>query len=247
MSTGVPNCQLSYTKDLNELILTFNQIDITDVSNISEILLDLKLDGTSIYTDNTLYTTKIALTLTGTIDVSAGTTDVVGTNTFFLTEVNVGDIIEMGGYFHVVKSITSNELLNVNATIVNAVVGSSGTVFHNVIKLSLTDLGMTGILTDGLYTASIECDYGLVPTSSEDFTLYVYANSINCVQSKILDLASRCNDCPDMETIKYTLLLKALLDALDIAVAENDTATITMITDKIDRYCLLLDSNCTSC
>lgn len=255
MSTIVPNCTITYPKDLSRLYLTINAIELPNLYTAipSSIELTITKDGqpTLISGYQILNLLIPSEQLNGTINKTDGSNAITGVGTSFLTEVKVGDIIQMQSLYNpylVVDSIISNTELISNSLMVGNESGLNCGVIRPVIEVLASALFSGGVtLLDGNYEVYISYDTNINTTP---FTKYVFANQYNCVEAKLMNLALYCSeDCVDMNTLKYTLLLKALLDSMEVILSKDvvDTTALGIVKEKIDRYCLLLNNNCTSC
>ena len=258
MSTLVPNCIITYPKDLSRLYLTINAVELPDLiaSMPTDIKLTINKDGQPTVVNDLSIINNLILTLTGSVNITEGNIDVIGVATMFLTEVKVGDILQLNGLNTkniLVSSIVSDTLLKSNSTVVSNENGLDATIIRPVIEVMAGDMfiGATELI-DGNYEIFFTYEYGINSYTSPAgaFEIYVFANEYKCVESKLMNLALYCSeDCVDMNTLKYTLLLKALLDSMEVILSEDvvDTTALGIVKEKINRYCLLLNNNCTSC
>ena len=280
--TKVPNCKISYPKDLSKLILEFNPLDFplvytsdfntvgVDHVNFSKFEIGISITPkASLYSPIVTYATgdiwgDMHKVLIGTPDIFDNTLN--GSSTTFLSELQSEDIviltdpIGMNKYIATIDSIQNDTTCIINANVDNNTFTSG--VTHRIrpkfeILASNIVSGATEI-PDGLYALTVTATFADTNnTISNTFYKYVYANQYKCVEENILKLVSDCNNCTDTTLITHTLILKALLDALEIALRDNDyllgdalnstSISINAIIDKIDRYCLLMNNNCTSC
>ncbi len=281
--TKVPNCKISYPKDLSKLILEFNPLDfplvytssvntgMTNSVNFSKFEIGISITPkTSLSLPVINYTTTdiwgdMYLKLTGAqFDITSN--DLIGYGSSFAYELQKGDIVVLQNngstdkYIITIDSITDN-----TECIFNANIDDNLPTFNDAYRIrpkfeilaSNIVSGATEI-PDGLYALTVTATFADTNnTISNTFYKYVYANQYKCVEENILKLVSDCNNCTDTTLITHTLILKALLDALEIALRDNDyllgdalnstSISINAIIDKIDRYCLLMNNNCTSC
>lgn len=257
MSTIVPNCTITYPKDLSFIKLNINVIEFPDIYNAGplDIKLTIKKDGiTTNVNDMSIINHIIPINvLTGTLSCNSNSTTIFGNGTIFLSEIKPGDYIQFQSPYtrYVNVHSVSDDLYFISNT--EAIITENGieaSVLRPTMNIYPSDMfNGVSLLPDGLYEFYFKYNYGsFVSENSKPFKVYVFANQYNCVESKLMNLALYCSEgCVDMETLKNTLLLKALLDAMEISINESDTATTQLIKDKIDRYCLLLNNNCTSC
>ena len=261
MSTLVPNCTITYPKDLSRLYLTINAIEFPNLFNVGlgDITLTIIKDGVATNINNTIFTSYIIPNslLTGTVDTTGMSNLISGSGTLFQSEsLAPGDVIQTNSasipYF-VIDSIVSETELISNSIIGSTEGGISQLVIRPVVEIT-ADLIFPGetILKDGYYEIYFSYDFGGINPviNQRAFSTYVYANQYNCVEAKLMNLALYCSeDCVDMNTLKHTLLLKALLDSMEVILSEDvvDTTALGIVKEKIDRYCLLLNNNCTSC
>lgn len=259
MSTIVPNCTITYPKDLSRLYLTINAIELPDLSNAcpSDITLTITKDSVSTLISGTTVFNGVlpSSTMTGTISKTQGSLTIIGNGTAFLTDVKIGDVIQVQSQYDkyiIVDSIQSDTQLTSNSPMFFTETLIDCGIIRPTLEFVASDL-FTGatILQDGLYEIYFTYDYGFyTATNVIPFSKYVFANQYNCVESKLMNLALYCSeDCVDINTLKYTLLLKALLDSMEVILSEDvvDTTALGIVKEKIDRYCLLLNNNCTNC
>jgi hypothetical protein len=255
MSTLVPNCTITYPKDLSRLYLNINAIEFPNIYTgvPSDIRLTITKDGQpTLVTNLPIINSLIPFhVLSGTINKSDFSNTIIGVGTSFLTDIKVGDVIQMQSSYNpylIVDSIVSNTELVSKSLMTEYETAIGCGVIRPIIEVLAGDLfsGST-MLIDGNYEVYISYDTNInvIP-----FTKYVFANEYKCVESKLMSLALYCSEgCVDMETLKYTLLLKALLDSMETILSEDvvDTTALSLVKEKINRYCLLLNNNCTSC
>ena len=250
MSTIVPNCTITYPKDLSRFNLNIDALTFPALTtDIVSIKLSILLDGNAT-SYSSVDITNIIQILTGNVDYTTTSPTLNGVGTLFLSELSVNDVVvtETGDKF-VIESIIDDN----NATAKSIAMFDGYSLAYKIsnnIEILASAINGTTILDDGEYSFIFEYKFtaSTITNSASPFTKYVVANQYNCVEDKLMQLALHCSEgCVDMEALKNTLLLKALLDAMEISINESDTATTKLIKDKINRYCLLLNNNCTSC
>ncbi len=120
-------------------------------------------------------TLKADSTLTGTVEVQAGSLNaVIGAGTAFLTELSVGDTVKIGGEKRVVDTITDNENLTVTVAFSSAkAAGSSVILVGDEGRLSFpNDFLMLSELfwTDGTYKYEIKPGSSKIPVDDDTDT-----------------------------------------------------------------------------
>ena len=285
--TKVPNCKISYPKDLSKLILEFNPLDFpliyTSALNSSQNQMDFNkfeigisiTPKTSLSLPTVIYPTidiwgdiykKLTVNVQGILSFSIANNTLTGVDSLFTSQLEKNDIVVLVSstekYVLTIDSVINNTTCLFNANIDNNTLSLTGDTAYRIrpkVEILASNIvsGATEI-PDGLYALTVTATFAdTVNIISNTFYQYVYANQYKCVGENILKLISDCNNCTDTTLITHTLILKALLDALEIALRDNDyllgdalnstSISINAIIDKIDRYCLLMNNNCTSC
>lgn len=275
----IPKCVISYPKDLSKLILNFNpyqfQEVVTTFSQHTNFNISITITPLPVDTNTTVlnvisgdYINDIKKVLTGSGFSLNGNNILSGTGTKFTEELLIGDVISFWDNANKRKVVVEIEAIDDNFTayfnayidgIYSFVTGEATRVRGTLeFPASILISGDTE-LTDGSYNISVFSQ--LTPgggSCTDSFYGYVYANIYQCVEKAIFNLVGNCETCPDINTIKNTLMLKGLLDAFEISIRDsgnitiNDALsgseiTINQIIEKINRYCKLLNLNCSSC
>lgn len=254
----VPECTITYPKDLSKLILSFDPLGFYEISATSvttSFLVELFLNNTDkiMFTETEFVATVLPTASTGSI-INSAPTALTGSGTLFLTELQAGDIVIIldgaNKYLLTIVSVESNTEATFKTPIdISLSSMSTWSILRPTIEFLSTEL-LEGpsILPDGNYLAKITTVSNAGVTNSHTFSKYVFANQYSCVETKMMNLALHCSEgCVDMDTLKNTLMLRGLLDALEISVDESALTSVEIIRNKIDRYCLLLNNNCTTC
>lgn len=273
--TKVPSCKISYPKDLTKLVLEFNPFEFPEINSTDSVLsnfyIGFSLTATPI-TENTTqifipysdYYTDIISTLTGTnFNVINSDATLTGTATLFTQELQEGDVLKLTDNSETIivtiTSIESDTKAYINTLYEHDYYCVSGIRVRPKLEILATVFTDSSELIDGNYQLFVKMIYNDTQLEVEScFITYVYSNIYKCVEKAIFNLVQSCDVCPDISIIKYTLLLKGLLDAFEIAMRDTNNSiisdpisgsqlSINDIKEKIDRYCLLLNINCSSC
>lgn len=149
-SIDITNSLPLYTPVLTRL--RFGESSLYSFYNIAGTV-TVSSGSTNVVGTGTAFLTDLFENKTGTVSVTSGTNAVTGVGTAFTSELAVGNLVNIGGEFHQVASITNATTMTLVA---NHTAGASGVNFTkrttNTIRIGLQNFTITNIIDDTTLT-----------------------------------------------------------------------------------------------